>query len=209
MAFHLLPRDDTFFTLFERAAANTLAGAEALAELCRNYERVEEKVRHIKDLEHKGDHITHETLDRLNSTFITPLDREDIHRLVSGIDDVLDHIDATANRLYLYEIDRPTDEMKTMVEVLVRSCVEVQTTVGYLRDLRRAEEINRHCIEINRLENECDDLLRLALKRLLHDHSQNAIAVIKWKEIYEKVESASDRCEDVANAVQAILLKNA
>ncbi len=209
MAFRLLPRDETFFDLFERAAENSLVGAEALADLCRDFSGVEEKVRHIKELEHEGDRITHETLDRLNRTFVTPLEREDIHRLVSGIDDVLDHIDATANRLYLYEIDRPTDAMKTMADVLVRACQEVKITVGYLRNLRQAAEINQHCIEINRLENECDDLLRQALKHLMKDRKDDPIAVIKWKEIYEKIEIASDKCEDVANAVQAVMLKHA
>jgi uncharacterized protein len=207
MAFSLLPRDDTFFDLFDQLAAKVLESARALEEMLERWDRLEERVRELKDLEHACDDLTHMTMDKLNSTFITPLEPEDIHTLASRLDDIVDHIDSTASRLVLYAVKRPTDEAKLLAQVLTRACVEVQKSVAGLRNLRDPELLQRLSVEINRLENESDDILRLALKRLF-ERPNDVLEVIKLKEIYEKLESAVDRCEDVANVIQSVVLRH-
>ena len=149
----------------------------------------------------------HRTFDKLNSTFITPLEREDIHELASRLDDIVDHIDSTASRLVIYGVKKPTDEAKLLAQVLTRTCVEVQKAVAGLRNLKNPELLSRTSVEINRLENESDDILRLALKRLF-ERPNDVLEVIKLKEIYEKLESAVDRCEDVANVIQSVVLRH-
>ncbi len=208
MVLRLLPREDSYFLLFEKVADAALRGAMRLDELMRDFTQVEAAIKAIKDIEHEGDKLTHETLDKLNRTFITPLEREDIHALVTSIDDILDSLDSAANRLYLYEIARPTEEMKTLVSVLVRAAQEVKKAVGELANLADPQTTYRHCVEIRRLENESDDVLRLALKRLFREE-KDPLQVIKLKEIYEKLERAVDECEGVANVIEAIVLKHA
>ena len=208
MVLRLLPREDSYFLLFEKVADAALRGAMRLDELMRDFTQVEAAIKAIKDIEHEGDKLTHETLDKLNRTFITPLEREDIHALVTSIDDILDSLDSAANRLYLYEIARPTEEMKTLVSVLVRAAQEVKKAVGELANLADPQTTYRHCMEIRRLENESDDVLRLALKRLFREE-KDPLQVIKLKEIYEKLERAVDECEGVANVIEAIVLKHA
>jgi uncharacterized protein Yka (UPF0111/DUF47 family) len=207
MAFSLLPRDETFFDLFDQLAAKVLESARALEEMLERWDRLEERVRELKDLEHRCDDLTHMTMDKLNSTFITPLEPEDIHTLASRLDDIVDHIDSTASRLLLYAVKRPTDEAKLLAQVLTRACVEVQKSVAGLRNLRDPQLLQRLSVEINRLENESDDILRLALKRLF-ERQNDVLEVIKLKEIYEKLESAVDRCEDVANVIQSVVLRH-
>jgi uncharacterized protein Yka (UPF0111/DUF47 family) len=207
MAFSLLPRDETFFDLFDQLAAKVLESARALEEMLERWDRLDERVRALKDLEHACDDLTHMTMDKLNSTFITPLEPEDIHTLASRLDDIVDHIDSTASRLVLYAVKRPTDEAKLLAQVLTRACVEVQKSVAGLRNLRDPQLLQRLSVEINRLENESDDILRLALKRLF-ERQNDVLEVIKLKEIYEKLESAVDRCEDVANVIQSVVLRH-
>jgi uncharacterized protein Yka (UPF0111/DUF47 family) len=146
-------------------------------------------------------------MDKLNSTFVTPLEPEDIHTLVSRLDDIADHIDTTASRLVIYAVKKPTDEAKLLAQVLTRACIEVQKSVAGLRNLRDPQLLQRLSVEINRLENESDDILRLALKRLF-EQTNDVLEVIKLKEIYEKLESAVDRCEDVANVIQSVVLRH-
>lgn len=208
MAFSLLPRDESFFDLFDQLAAKVLESARALEEMLERWDRLEERMRAIKDLEHACDDITHATMDKLNSTFITPLEPEDIHTLASRLDDIVDHIDSTASRLVLYAVKKPTDEAKLLAQVLTRACVEVQKSVAGLRNLKDPQLLHRLAVEINRLENESDDILRLALKRLF-ERQNDVLEVIKLKEIYEKLESAVDRCEDVANVIQSVVLRHA
>jgi len=141
-------------------------------------------------------------------TFITPLEREDIHELASRLDDIVDHIDSTASRLFIYGVKKPTDEAKLLAQVLTRTCIEVQKAVAGLRNLKDPALLSRTSVEINRLENESDDILRLALKRLFERQNGDVLEVIKLKEIYEKLESAVDRCEDVANVIQAVVLRH-
>jgi uncharacterized protein Yka (UPF0111/DUF47 family) len=207
MAFTLLPKDTSFFDLFDQIAAKALDASRALEEMLARWDRLDERARHVKDIEHECDAITHRTFDKLNSTFITPLEPGDIHELASRLDDIVDHIDSTASRLVIYGVKKPTDEAKLLAQVLTRTCVEVQRAVAGLRNLKDPELLSRTSVEINRLENESDDILRLALKRLF-EHPHDVLEVIKLKEIYEKLESAVDRCEDVANVIQAVVLRH-
>ena len=208
MVFTLLPRDTSFFDLFDQLAGKVLDAARALEEMLERWDRLEMRVREMKDLEHECDAITHRTFDKLNLTFITPLEREDIHELASRLDDIVDHIDSTASRLVIYGVKKPTDEAKLLAQVLTRTCIEVQKAVAGLRNLKDPALLSRISVEINRLENESDDILRLALKRLFERQNGDVLEVIKLKEIYEKLESAVDRCEDVANVIQAVVLRH-
>jgi len=208
MVFTLLPRDTSFFDLFDQLAGKVLDAARALEEMLERWDRLEARVREMKDLEHECDAITHRTFDKLNLTFITPLEREDIHELASRLDDIVDHIDSTASRLVIYGVKKPTDEAKLLAQVLTRTCIEVQKAVAGLRNLKDPALLSRISVEINRLENESDDILRLALRRLFERQNGDVLEVIKLKEIYEKLESAVDRCEDVANVIQAVVLRH-
>jgi uncharacterized protein len=208
MAFTLLPKDTSFFDLFDQLAGKVLDAARALEQMLEQWDRLEVRVREMKDLEHECDAITHRTFDKLNLTFITPLEREDIHELASRLDDIVDHIDSTASRLVIYGVKKPTDEAKLLAQVLTRTCIEVQKAVAGLRNLKDPALLSRISVEINRLENESDDILRLALKRLFERQNGDVLEVIKLKEIYEKLESAVDRCEDVANVIQAVVLRH-
>lgn len=208
MAFTLLPKDTSFFDLFDQLAAKVLDAARALEDMLERWDRLEARAREMKDLEHECDAITHRTFDKLNMTFITPLEREDIHELASRLDDIVDHIDSTASRLFIYGVKKPTDEAKLLAQVLTRTCIEVQKAVAGLRNLKDPALLSRTSVEINRLENESDDILRLALKRLFERQNGDVLEVIKLKEIYEKLESAVDRCEDVANVIQAVVLRH-
>ena len=203
-----LPSDDRFYTFFEAAARKVVEGASQLDDLIRNFKEVSLKAKQIKDTEHEGDVITHNTIELLNRTFVTPLDREDIHGLITSLDDVLDYIEACAERLHLFKIDRPTEEAALLVGVLLKSVREVSEAVATLRNLKNADSVMKHCIEINRLENEGDYVSRAAVAKLF-DSENNPLEVIKWKEIYETLENAIDRCEDVANVLEGIVLKNA
>src|ERR687886_1371058 len=207
MAFTLLPRDTSFFDLFDQLSGKVLDAARALQDMLEKWDNLEVRMRQLKDLEHECDALTHRTFDKLNMTFITPLEREDIHELASRLDDIVDHIDSTASRLLIYAVKKPTDEAKLLAQVLTRTCVEVQRAVSGLRNLKDPAQLSRTSVEINRLENESDDILRLALKRLFERHD-DVLEVIKLKEIYEKLESAVDRCEDVANVIQAVVLRH-
>ena len=208
MVFTLLPRDTSFFDLFDQLAGKVLDAARKLEEMLERWDNLEVRVREMKNLEHECDAITHRTFDKLNMTFITPLEREDIHELASRLDDIVDHIDSTASRLVIYGVKKPTDEAKLLAQVLTRTCIEVQKAVAGLRNLKDPALLSRTSVEINRLENESDDILRLALKRLFERQNGDVLEVIKLKEIYEKLESAVDRCEDVANVIQAVVLRH-
>ena len=167
----------------------------------------DERAVRIKQLEHQGDQIAHETFDLLNRTWITPIDREDIHVLVRNLDDVLDFIDAAAARIVLYRIASTTPELKKITSIIVQSAEAIQKALSLLSDLKHSRQILDACVEINRLENEADTVSQLAIGRLFND-SKDPIEVMKWKEIYDFVEGATDRCEDVANTLEAIVIKS-
>lgn len=204
----LFPKSTQFFDLFERAANNVLEGARLLDDFFCNYTNIEQKVRKIEDVEHAGDQLTHDTMELLNKTFITPLDREDIHGLTSELDDILDLIYGTANRMIYYKVPPPSQDMIKVVKILVKGVEEVSKAVLRLRNVKKPEMILAQCIEINRLENEADEALRSAISHLF-DREKDPIKLIKEKEILEMLEAATDRCEDVANVIEGIVLKNA
>jgi predicted phosphate transport protein (TIGR00153 family) len=204
----ILPKKTQFFDLFSRHAALTVEGAHMLQALLSDLHNVEEQAQRIKSIESDADKVAHQTLEMLHRSFITPIERGDIHRIVSRIDDILDYIEAASQRLWLYEIKEATPEAKEMSRVLVHSSEAVKATVDALHDLRDPARIRNACIEINRLENECDTLLRLATARLFREE-RDAVMVLKWKEIYENIEDATDRCEDVANVIEGVVIENA
>ena len=204
--FRLLPREEKFFDLFEEQAAHIVTASRVLEELTLDYPDAKAKAERIKDIEHAGDTVTHEIVRRLNTTFVTPIDREDIYALASRLDDVLDLIDAVADRLLVYKIERPTDGAIAMAKIIVKTAEETDRAVRCLRTL--SPFYHKHAVEVNRLENEADRLLRDQLAALF-EGVQDAIEVIKWKELYETMEAVTDRCEDVVNVIEGITLKMA
>lgn len=206
MKFSFGPKEERFFELFNDAAKNVVKGADLLVRLVKEHDRAAEIAKEIEQTEHEGDITTHEIADRLNRTFITPFDHEDIHDLAGRLDDILDDIEATADRMYLYDAGEPGPEMVELAEVLAKAAKEVERAIGGLRDLKNARRILDHCIEIHRLENIGDEQSRIALAKLFKGH--DALHALKWKEIYDHVEDAVDKCEDVASIVESIVVKH-
>ena len=207
LRFPFLPRGNQFFDLFEEGAANLVEIAKLFRQLVEKWEDVENKVREISELEHKGDDVVHRIMANLHSTFVTPLDREDITALANAMDDVVDFIDAAADNMMLYRIDHPTPGALELANVIVEAANEIERAMPSLR--RRAElgQMLARCVELNRLENEADRIMRRSVGELFAD-STNVVDIIKWREVYELMESATDRCEDVANVLEAVALKH-
>ncbi len=201
----LLPREVGFFGLFVKQAENINAGANALLKMLSHYTGVPEQVQIVKAFEHEGDEITHAIFTKLNQTFITPFDREDIHELCSQLDDVIDLIDAAASRFVLYRVHSVRPGTVDLVKVLEAATVEL---VAAVRAIETPEKALKHCIEINRYENESDRLCRTLIAQLF-DEEKDSVQIIKWKEIYEVIETAVDKCEDVANVIEGVILKSA
>jgi predicted phosphate transport protein (TIGR00153 family) len=204
--FNLIPREVRFFDLFDQQSQNIIKAAQLLREQFYNFADARAKAHSIKEVEHAGDVITHEIVKRLNTTFITPIDREDIHDLASRLDDVLDYIEAAAERLVVYRIKEPTSACRAMAEVIVNTTHAMDRTIKCLRTMDPG--FHEHTVEVNRLENTADVLLRDSLAAMF-DEASDPIEVIKWKEIYETMEIVTDRCEDVANVIEGIILKMA
>jgi len=204
--FRLIPREEKFFEFFKEAASNILDGAKVLVQMMDEQGGdLQELWKQLEDFEHEGDKITHQIIRKLNRTFITPIDREDIHSLTVALDDVMDLIEAVAARMSLYKIKQPTEEARKLAQLILKSAEEIVKAVS---NLERMDDVMEHCIEINRLENVADDICREAIAALF-EKGNDPIEVIKWKEIYETLETATDRCEDVANIVESVALKNA
>jgi len=206
--FSLIPKEMIFFDLFEEAAKNAHQGALALVDLLEDFRNIPEKVKKIKDIEHAGDKITHTTIEKLNQTFITPLDREDIHELICRQDDIIDLIDSAVARMHLYKIDKPTEDAKALARVLVKATQIIIELLPKMRNLKLSSSLLQDCIAIHTQENEGDRIQQHALASLF-ENGQDPIYIIKWKDIYEELEAATDRCEDVANVIEGIVLKNA
>ncbi len=204
--FSLIPREVRFFDLFERQSQHIINAAQLLHDLVHNFSDARAKAHAIKEVEHQGDQITHEIVKKLNTTFITPLDREDIHDLATRLDDVLDYIEAAAERLVVYRIKEPTSASRAMAEVIVQQTHAMDRAIKCLRTMDPG--FHDQAVEVNRLENSADNLLRDSLAALF-DEQADPIEVIKWKEIYETMEIVTDRCEDVANVIEGIILKMA
>jgi predicted phosphate transport protein (TIGR00153 family) len=205
----LLPREDRFFLLMKESARNIHETARLLVDLMEDYVDVAEKVARIRELEEVGDHVIHEIMKNLHRTFVTPLDREDIAALAERLDDVVDAIEEAARDMSEYGIERPTDRAREMARIILKATEVVDRAVGKLT-LRgpRLREILPDTVEINRLENEADHVISRAVGELFRN-SHDAIEVIKWREIYSLLETATDRCEDVANVLEGVVLKNA
>jgi len=205
--FGLIPKEERFFQLFKDMTANIIEGAKLLKEMLDTFENPSEIQKKIKDIEHKGDSITHEIIQKLNKTFVTPLDREDIYSLASKLDDILDLIDASAQRLIMYNVEYIPSQAKSLGFIILQSCLAVDKAVAMLGK-NTNEQIFQACVEINALENEADRVSREAIGHLF-DNEKDPIQLIKWKEIYETLEKATDKCEDAANILESVVVKNA
>jgi predicted phosphate transport protein (TIGR00153 family) len=202
----LLPKNVEFFDYFEKHIALTIQGCEELIRLLTTDGKVDEHVSRIKEIEHMTDTLTSDCIDALHKTFITPIDRGDIHRLIRRLDDIIDAVDTVAQRLSLYEIKDIRSEAPEVAEVLLKAAFEVQNAIRLLSDMKNAQKIVGHCISVYQLENSGDTILHNALVRLFKEE-KDPIQVIKWKELFEILEKAVDRCEDAANIIQGVVIE--
>ena len=200
----LIPREKIFFQLLEEESKNVLAGAVAFSELIQNFDQLADKRNRVKDIEHHGDEIVHSIYDRLVKTFITPIDREDISKLASLYDDVIDYIYAVVNRLYLYEVDSSTEPMRRFADLVLKSVREIDFAFASIQKIK-ASEIETRCNEVDTLENEADVVLNESVAALFK--TNDAISIIKFKEIYELMETITDKCEDVVQVIRDIILE--
>ena len=203
----LLPRETSFFDFFEEHSKSSMETCRELEAIASNPTELVSRANRIKEIEHKADNITRECIDALHRTFITPIDRADIHRLMRRLDDVIDSVDSAASRMMLYEITDMRSELKQFTEVLIRATAAIETAVHSLRHLKKGGEIiQANCMAVYEAETEADHILRAGLARLFKQESDPAL-VIKWKDIFERLEKATDRCEEVANIVQGIVIE--
>ncbi len=202
----LIPQDKVFFDLFEKQAGVVKEAAWQLVALTEDFTNVKEKRHAIELLEHKGDQITHDIYDQLNRTFITPLDPEEISRLASALDEVLDYIDGATEKMFYYGIGSTDSHMIELAKLIHMSSVEIESAVKGIRSIKDPRYIEERCIEVNRLENLADDVLAHAVTDLFQ--TTDAIAIIKFKDIYEHLETATDYCEDVANVLSDIAIRH-
>ena len=205
--FPFIPREEKFFDLFEQGAQNMVKAAHKLKELVDTWENVEEKVDEITKLEHEGDTITHQIMAQSHRTFVTPFDREDIALLAHSLDDVTDFIHAAADAMFLYRVGSPSQRARELADIIVQAATEIEETMPQLRHRIELSQILKRCVEINRLENMADRVFRSAMAELFDDSTDIAY-IIKWREIYEHMEQATDRCEDVANVLEGVALKH-
>ena len=202
----MLPRKVCFFDYFEQLAVMIIQACEAFRDLTEGKADNVGQAGRIKDIEHQADNLTHKCIEEINKTFITPIDRVDIHSLVKRLDDIVDSVDACASRIMLYEITEMRPEALQLADVLVKAAHELEVALKGLRNLKNAPVIEEKLIAIHQLENDGDTILRAALMRLFKEEDR-AIQVIKWKEIFERLEKATDRCEDVANIIEKIVIE--
>ena len=203
----LLPREERFFDLFDKIAEKVVMAAEVLEDTLQDYEHLEAAISKLRALEHEADQLVHEAMDRLNKTFVTPLDREDILALTHVLDDVLDYTQSAADCMSLYGIAAPVPHSLEMATILVSATQQIRQAVTGLRNFGDIRGILDPCIRINSLENQGDAANRQAL-RALFGGDQDAVTILKWREVYEHLETALDRCEDVADVLQTIAVKN-
>ncbi len=203
-----VPKESRFFELFEESASNIVKAAEALQEMLDTWQFIDSQVAEITELEHKGDTITHQIISLLHRTFVTPFDREDIALLAHTMDDIIDFIHSAADSMFIYKIEKPTERARELSHIIVKGAIEVKAAVSGLRKRSELKNIMQGCVEINRLENMADRVYRAAMAELFENTEDTAL-LIKWREIYEHLESATDRAEDVANVLEGVALKHA
>ena len=204
----LFPKEENFFNYFEELADKIEEGGQFFLDMTRNRDYSAPTVARLKELEHEADGITHKTYERMHKTFLTPIDREDIYALVNKMDSVMDVIEATGVRIHMYNVKKPDDEIIKQAEILFQAIKKIKEIVHGLRDMKNSQRILDACVEINTLENAGDVVLRTIITNLFVKE-KDAIELIKWKEIFERIEEAIDVCEDVSNIVEGIVLKNA
>jgi len=208
MPLRLLPYELGFFDLFEQHADLAIEGAKLLSAFVEDLDSPGEKARRIKEIEDEADSVTHRTIEMLRKTFVTPFDREEIRQLVSAMDDVIDAMEAAAERLWLYEITKSIPEACRLARNLNDATLQMKIAVQGLRHVKRdREKIRTACVDVNRLENANDYTLREGLAKLFKEE-RDPVLIMKWKEIYEILEQATDRCEDVANVIEGVVLEN-
>jgi predicted phosphate transport protein (TIGR00153 family) len=200
----ILPKEYSFFDFFDKHIQVTTRVCQELLDLTSNGQDIAGKVALIHQLEHEADQITHECIEALHKTFITPIERTDILQLIKQLDDILDSIDAACSRIELYGIVEMRQEAREMAEVLVSAVQEIAMALQQIRNLKNIEQINKNCIAVHELENRGDSILRSALIRLFQE--DQPILIIKWKEIFERLEKAVDRCENVANIIEGVVI---
>jgi uncharacterized protein len=198
------PKEREFFTLFEQAGENIVNGAELLERILAQWPEHQQLASDIRDCEQKGDQITHDLIQMLNERFITPIERDDIYDLASALDDIMDFIDEVASYLGIYQIEKPTAHAQELSNTLTRACHTLSTAIPYLRSLK---DLSSYTIEVNRLENEGDRILREAVAELFARET-DPLVVIRWKDIYERLEDAIDATETVVNILQGIVIRN-
>ncbi len=207
---YFTPKDTKFFPLFEKASANLIETSKALVEMTKaeSIEKRRELIKKIEELEHIGDNITHETFHELSANFITPFDREDIHHLVSSVDDVIDYIHGASKRMELYQMINITPPFTRLAELILEASVELHSAISALKNKKSYEVIRASLVKINFIENQADDVYDDAIAKLF-ENEKNAIELIKMKEILHALETATDKCEDAANVIESIIVKNA
>jgi uncharacterized protein len=208
-SFKLLPAERGFYDWFEKAAMTARDAARLFAALLADFRDAEGRVLQITELEHQGDFIVHETLNLLSKTFITPLEGDEIRALAGAVDDVTDWIEDSADSLLLYEVREPIPEARQLADLLVQMTEHMVEAMPLLRDKRTLAGIKVHTVEINRLENEADRVLRVGIARLVRERGGDLFELMRWKEILEKIEEATDKCEDVADVLETVMQKEA
>jgi len=209
LRFPFIPKEEKFFDLLEESSRNLVKASNLLSELIEKWDNVPDRVQEIKTVEHEGDEITHRIVAQLNATFVTPIDREDIARLAEHLDDVLDYIEEASTSMLIYWVAKPTEKAHDLAKIIARMAAEIEAALPCLRRSKLLRQLPKCCIEINRLENEADAIVRSAVAGLFHDNNVNVIDLIKWREIYEYLETATDRCEDIANVLEGVMIKRA
>ncbi len=204
----LFPKEENFFDYFDELANKIEEGGRLFLEMTQKHDYSEANITKLKQVEHEADDITHRTYEKMHKTFLTPLDREDIYALVNKMDSILDLIEATAVRIYLYKVKKPGDEIIKQAKIVNDAITKVKSIVHAMRNMKNSKMILDGCVEINTLENDGDVVLRTIITDLFIKE-KDAIELIKWKEIFERLEEAIDVCEDVSNIVEGIVLKHA
>ncbi|MCX7745637.1 MAG: DUF47 family protein [Clostridia bacterium] len=206
--FRITPKEEKFFDLFVEAAKKSSKGAEMLEQLMRNYNNVNEQIKAIEEVEHECDTHVHNILKQLNRSFITPIDREDIHLIAKELDNITDSIESTAHRFRMFNVQSIKEEAIKLASLIVKCTNELNGVMLELKNMKKSTELSKKIIEVNRIENEGDDIFRDAITKLFM-FEKDAVEILKWKEIYEYLENTLDACEDVANIVEGIVMKHA
>ena len=206
--FSLTPKEDKFFDLFLESANIAYKASNLLVEFLQDLGNAEENLKKIKEVEHEGDRKQHEILEQLNKTFITPFDREDIYLIAKDTDDIIDYIESTASRFVMLNVNHSTEEAEMLSRMIVKCCEELIVLMKELKNMKTSKELSKKIIEINRIEEEGDKISRKAIRDIFRGQME-VIEVIKWREVYQYLEDTLDACEDLANVIEGVVMKNA